>query len=167
MQRNGIALFAGLALATAWSQFLKSDSARAQFLPRVPPINNQRPFRMHAELIQWSGPSDDEAIAQVPTTLESEAPLPESLQIVSRVSGHAIRSYRHRIVREEQGDLLLSFVGRDGRRVRALLEVEGAPPDEALTLKLRLDRSYGAAHGRAVEALGPRGPWLRIDLYRP
>ena len=50
---------------------------------------------------------------------------------------------------------------------RCLLEVEGAPPEQALTLEVRLDRSYGAARGRLVKALGASGPWLRIDVFRP
>jgi hypothetical protein len=164
MKRNITALSASAAVCAA---LLLAGSAAAQFGPARIPNLTRRPFLVHAQLIRWAGADRDEAVASVAALLASDQELPETLQVISSVSGHALRSYSHRLVRDEQSDLILTFSGRERRRMRALLEVEGAPPEQALTLEVRLDRSYGAARGRLVKALGASGPWLRIDVFRP
>ncbi len=159
-RRGWLALAAGLPLASA---------AAAQVGPgHVPPIQ-QQPMRLDAVLVEWAGPGaeGEDAVASLVERLADDDALPDEVRVVASVSGHAVRSYRHRLARDEQPDLLLTAVGRDGRYVRALLEIEGAPADEALVLRVRLERSRGPTRGRHVEALGPRGPWLRIDLHRP
>ncbi len=155
-----------LLVALAGALAVASD-APGQIGPgHVPPIQ-QQPMRLDAVLVEWAGPDDGVEAEAVAEELRSEEPLAEELRAVASVSGHAVRSYRHRLTRDEQPDLLLTFVGRDGRHVRALLELEGAPPADALTLRVRLERTRGPTRGRHVETLGPRGPWLRIDLHRP
>lgn len=130
----------------------------------TPPFR-PRPLHLHAELVEWRGPLGDPTSGA--SALAQRGPLPEGFRVVSQVTGHAIRDYPHRIERGEERDLLLTVLGRERRRVRVLLEVEGATPPETRILKLRLDRRYGAARGRLIETLGPRGPWLRVELRRP
>ena len=143
-----------------------SGPADAQFgRPHVPAIR-PRPILLRAELIETVGDVAEYA-GGAEQPLLAEAELPEGFRVATEISGHAVRGYRHRIPRPDRADLLITFLGRDGRRARLLLEEEGRPASESQIVATRFDRRYGSARSRSVTALGPQGPWLRIDLYRP
>lgn len=132
----------------------------------VPPIR-QRPFSVHAELIDRGGLGHEDTTESPIETLGAfRAPTPP-FSLISEVTSHVVFQLPLRLERPDHADLLLTFVGRDRRRVRVRLEEEGAPSARGRTLTLFLDRAYGVARGRLVTALGPTGPWLRIDLHRP
>ena len=143
--------------------------AYAQFSPiAVPPIK-KRVLVLHAEVIELAlSEGDDELAGEMDAErlLWEAGPVPEPYRVVASLKQNTVRDFVSRIERPEAPDLLLTYLSRDGRRVRFRLEEEGAPRKDGQTLMIRLSRSRGPAQGLSVTPLAAPGSWLRLKLER-